>query len=132
MSVHVCKTCGLKFEYCRACVFRPIRYKDLGFCSKKCYEASKNKIEEVVPAEDVEVVVIEEGTSTPTEKAIEYPYFFTATEEEIIEEPDEKFETETIEDVEENFEEDFEEEIEEEETETDDYFENYGEELRAE
>ena len=84
MSVHVCKTCGLKFEYCRACVFRPIRYKDLGFCSKKCYEASKNKIEEVVPAEDVEVVVIEEGTSTPTEKAIEYPYFFTETNKQLI------------------------------------------------
>ena len=90
MSIHVCKQCGDKFEYCRACVFRPIRYKDLGFCSKKCYEASKNKIEEVVPSEDVEVVVInEEDTSTPIEEAIEYPYFFTATEEEIIEEKEE-------------------------------------------
>lgn len=92
MSVHVCKQCGDKFEYCRACVFRPIRYKDLGFCSKKCYETSKNIIEEVVPLEDVEVVVIEEDTSTPIEEAIEYPYFFTATEEEIIEEKEEKIE----------------------------------------
>ena len=89
MSVHVCKQCGLRFEYCRKCVFKPIRYKDLGFCSKVCYEASKNKIEEVVPLEDVEVVVIKEDTSTPIENAIEYPYFFTATEEEVIEEKEE-------------------------------------------
>lgn len=80
MSIHVCKQCGDKFEYCRACVFRPIRYKDLGFCSKGCYEASKNKIEEVVPIEDVEVVVIEEDTSTPIEEASEYPHFFTDIE----------------------------------------------------
>ena len=90
MSVHVCKKCGDKFEYCRACVFKPIRYKDLGFCSKDCYEAPKNKIEEVVPVEDVEVVVInEEDTSTPIEEEAEYPYFFTATEEEVIEEKEE-------------------------------------------
>ncbi len=77
MSVHVCKQCGSKFEYCRACVFRPIRYKDLGFCSKECYEESKK---EVIPAEDVEVVVInEEDTSTPQEEAIGCPYFFTDT-----------------------------------------------------
>ena len=89
MSVHVCKQCGSKFEYCRKCVFRPIKYKDLGFCSKECYESSKNKIKEVVQ-EDVEVVVInEEDTSTPTETAIEYPYFFAATEEEIIEREEE-------------------------------------------
>lgn len=106
MSVHVCKQCGLRFEYCRACVFKPIRYKDLGFCSKDCQEASKNKIEEVVPVEDVEVVVIEEDTSTPIEEAIEYPYFFTATEEEVIEEKEENKE--------------------------DDYIENNGEDIRTE
>lgn len=89
MSVHVCKQCGLKFEYCRMCVFKPLYYKDAGYCSKDCYEASKNKIEEVVPTEDVEVVVIEEDTSTPTEEAIEYPYFFAPTEEEIIDEKEE-------------------------------------------
>ena len=98
MSVHVCKTCGDKFEYCRACVFRPVRHKDLGFCSKDCYEASKTKIEEVVPQEDVEVVVInEEDTSTPTEEAMEYPYFFTATEE-TVEEKEENEEDDYIED----------------------------------
>ena len=84
MSVHVCKQCGLRFEYCRQCVFRPIKYKDLGYCSKACYEASKNQIEEVVPAVDVEVVVIEEDTSTPIEEASEYPYFFTEVEKQAI------------------------------------------------
>ena len=99
MSVHVCKQCGLKFEYCRVCVFRPVRYKDLGFCSKTCYETSKNKIEEVIQTKDVEVVVInEEDTSTPTEEAIEYPYFFTATEEEVIDEKEENEEDDYIED----------------------------------
>ncbi len=78
MHTKTCKQCGSKFVYCRACVFRPIRYKDLGFCSTECYDASKK---EVVPTEDVEVVVIEEDTSTPQENAIEYPYFFTAVED---------------------------------------------------
>lgn len=80
MHTHTCKQCGSKFVYCRACVFRPIRYKDLGYCSKECYDES-NKIEEVVPAKDVEVVVIKEDTSTQTENAVEYPIFFTETEE---------------------------------------------------
>ncbi len=95
MSIHVCSQCGSRFEYCRACVFRPVRYKDLGFCSKDCYEASKK---EVVPVEDVEVVVIEEDTSTPTKNAIEYPYFFTATEEDVIEEKEENIEDENQQD----------------------------------
>jgi hypothetical protein len=106
MAIHVCKQCGSKFSYCKACVFRPIKYKDLGFCSKECYEASKIKIEEVIPKEDVEVVVIEEDTSTPTEDALEYPYFFTATDEEKIEEKEENKE--------------------------DDYVENHGEIIRTE
>ena len=61
MSVHVCKQCGLRFEYCRMCVFRPVRYKDKGFCSKECYEASKNVVEPVVELEPVveEVVTVE-------------------------------------------------------------------------
>lgn len=87
MSVHVCKQCERRFEYCRACVFKPIYYKDAGYCSRECYKASKNKIKEVVQ-QDVEVVVIEEDTSAPTE-AIEYPYFFTATEEDENEEKEE-------------------------------------------
>ena len=55
MSIHVCKQCGSRFEYCRACVFRPIRYKDNGFCSKECYEASKIEIPAKIEIEAVEV-----------------------------------------------------------------------------
>lgn len=80
MSVHICAQCGSKFEYCRACVFRPIAYKDKGFCSKECYEASKNKVEEVIQTKDVEVVLTDEDTSTPKEEVIEYPQFFTVSE----------------------------------------------------
>ena len=61
MDTHVCKQCGLRFAYCRACVFKPIYYKDLGFCSKECYEESKK---EVVQMEDVEVVITDKDTST--------------------------------------------------------------------
>jgi hypothetical protein len=50
---------------------------------------SKNKLEEVVQSKDVEVVVIKEDTSTLTENASEYPYFFTAAEEETIEQKEE-------------------------------------------
>jgi hypothetical protein len=61
MSIHVCKQCGSRFEYCRACVFRPIRYKDKGFCSKECYEASKNVTVKPEPiVEEVITVEIEE------------------------------------------------------------------------
>ena len=63
MSIHVCKQCGSRFEYCRACVFRPIRYKDKGFCSKECYEASKNvvELEPIVEEITTEEVVVENG-----------------------------------------------------------------------
>jgi hypothetical protein len=102
MDIHVCKQCGLRFAYCRACVFKPIYYKDYGYCSKECYTASKNKIEEVILTEDVEVVVIEEDTSTPIENAIECPHFFTATEEDEIETKEEN----EINDYEQNYGED--------------------------
>lgn len=87
MSVRVCKRCGCSFEYCRACVFKPIYYKDDGYCSKECYEASKNKIKEVVLGEDVEVVSIDEDTSTQKEEAIECPHFFATTDNESKEVP---------------------------------------------
>ena len=72
MSIHVCKQCGLRFEYCRACVFRPIRYKDQGFCSKECYEASKNNVVEIVEPEIIEEVVFVEEIKIPDE-IIEVP-----------------------------------------------------------
>lgn len=57
MDKHICRNCGKTYSYCRGCLLSPISYKENGYCSKECYEASKNqKIEEVV-REDVEVVV---------------------------------------------------------------------------
>ena len=61
MDIHVCKQCGLKFAYCRACVFKPIYYKDKGFCSKECYEESKKKLSDKT---DVEVVITDRDIST--------------------------------------------------------------------
>ena len=60
MNIHVCKQCGASFVYCRACTFRPIRYKENGFCSRECYEASKNVVVPVVEAEVIEEVVVAE------------------------------------------------------------------------
>ena len=78
MDIHVCKQCGQRFAYCRACVFKPIYYKDLGFCSKECYDQSKKEVIQ----KDVEVVVNNEDISTPESETVEYPYFFTELEEE--------------------------------------------------
>ena len=55
MDIHVCKQCGSQFVYCRACVFRPIRYKDNGFCSKECYEASKIKVVPTIEFQSMQV-----------------------------------------------------------------------------
>ena len=76
MKKHICKNpaCGKTYEYCRGCLLSPISYKENGYCSTMCQEAHKN-LKEVVPVEDVEVVVIEEDTSTLEEEASEYPYF---------------------------------------------------------
>ena len=65
MDIHVCKQCGSHFVYCRACVFRPIRYKDKGFCSKECYEASKNVIEPI--EEEIITVDVEDEIKPSTE-----------------------------------------------------------------
>ena len=67
MSIHVCKQCGSRFEYCRACVFRPIRYKDNGFCSKECYEASKIEIPKPIEVEPI----VEEISIVVTEPIVE-------------------------------------------------------------
>lgn len=124
MAIHVCKQCGLRFEYCRQCVFKPIRYKDLGFCSKACYEISNNpKIEEVIPAEDVEVVVMKEDASTPIEEVAERPYFFTEVEEKPITTIDtvkpKKKRAKPIKEI-------------QKENDINDYIKNYGENIRTE
>lgn len=89
MDRHICRQCNKVFNYCRSCVFKPIPWKEAGFCSKECSaEFKKSKTEEVI-REDVEVVVIDEGTSTSEKEKVECPQFFTATEEEVIEEKEE-------------------------------------------
>ncbi len=82
MYTHVCKQCGASFVYCRACVFRPVRYKDAGFCSKECYEASKIEIPKTLPKSktkakvkskpivEPEIQIIEESMSIEVEADI--------------------------------------------------------------
>ena len=78
MDRHICKQGGKPFNYCRACVFKPISYKEAGFCSKECsseFKKPKQIVEEVVPAvqdfvpvvEDVEVVVMNDKDMTISE-----------------------------------------------------------------
>lgn len=43
MDKHVCKQCQKIYSYCRGCLLSPISYKESGYCSERCYEASKNK-----------------------------------------------------------------------------------------
>lgn len=64
MDKHICKRCQETYSYCRGCLLRPISYKENGYCSKQCEEASKNKIEEVIPTGDVEVVITDRDIST--------------------------------------------------------------------
>ena len=85
MDTHVCKQCGSRFVYCRACVFRPIKYKDLGYCTKECYEASKIKVEQVV----------EEVVMTPTEEVIPIEETHIEVDTEVIAE-EETTETTTV------------------------------------
>lgn len=64
MKKHICRQCGLTYEYCRGCLLSPISYKENGFCTKACQEAYRNKLEEVIPTEDVEVIITDRDTST--------------------------------------------------------------------
>jgi hypothetical protein len=59
MDKHICKQCGRLFNYCRACVFKKIPYKEAGFCSPECsaeFKKPKPVVKEVIPMVDVEVV----------------------------------------------------------------------------
>lgn len=57
MKKHICKQCSKTFEYCRGCLLSPILYKENGFCSKECYEASKIEIPEKIEIETIEVEI---------------------------------------------------------------------------
>lgn len=64
MKKHICRQCNKVYEYCRGCLLSPISYKENGYCTEECQEAFKNKIEEVVPTEDVEVIITDRDIST--------------------------------------------------------------------
>ena len=62
MDKHICKQCGKVFNYCRACVFKKIPYKEAGFCSKECsadFKTNKPMLEKIVPIEMDFVPVVE-------------------------------------------------------------------------
>lgn len=64
MDKHICKQCQSIYSYCRGCLLLPISYKENGYCSKACEEASQNqKIEEVI-RQDVEVIITDGDIST--------------------------------------------------------------------
>ena len=63
MTKHTCKNCNRVFEYCRGCLLSPIPYKDAGFCSKECYEASKHPVVTPVEAEPIKAEVLIEDVT---------------------------------------------------------------------
>jgi hypothetical protein len=69
MKKHICKQCNRVYEYCRGCLLSPISYKENGYCSETCYEASKIKVEpiveeviETISAEDITPIEVENET----------------------------------------------------------------------
>ena len=58
MEKHICRYCGKTYSYCRGCLLSPISYKENGYCSKECQEASKEVVQK-----DVEVVVNNKGAT---------------------------------------------------------------------
>ena len=71
MKKHTCKNCNSIFEYCRGCLLSPIPYKDAGYCSKSCYEASKIKVEIEPIEEEILTEVIVEDTKPIEEEVVE-------------------------------------------------------------
>lgn len=61
---HICKQCQRVYTYCRGCMLSPILYHENGFCSTTCETAYHQKQKEVIPTEDVEVVITDRDTST--------------------------------------------------------------------
>ena len=64
MDKHICRNCGKTYSYCRGCLLSPISYKENGYCSKQCEEASKYQNQKEVIRKDVEVVINNEDIST--------------------------------------------------------------------
>lgn len=70
MKKHICKQCNKVYEYCRGCLLSPISYKENGYCSITCYEASKIKVEPIVE-EVKETIPVEDIVSTEEEVSVE-------------------------------------------------------------
>ena len=78
MDKYICKQCGKVFNYCRACAFKKIPYKEAGFCSQECsanFKINKHMLEKIVPiemdfvpmVENVEVVIENDKDMTISE-----------------------------------------------------------------
>lgn len=51
MDRYVCKQCGRAYNYCRACVLKPIPWRAAGFCTRECsatFKALKIEIPEAI------------------------------------------------------------------------------------
>lgn len=79
MKKHICKQCQKTYDYCRGCLISPVLYKELGFCSEQCYEASKNNVVEIKPM--IEEVLTEDIQAVKEEVSVEVetPIIETAT-----------------------------------------------------
>jgi hypothetical protein len=90
MKKHICKQCNKVYEYCRGCLLSPISYKENGYCSETCYEASKIKINPIVE-EIVEPIIAEDVAPIDEEISIEI-----ATEVAVVEEAPVEVKAESI------------------------------------
>ena len=61
---HICRQCQRVYTYCRGCLLSPILYYENGFCSTTCKKAYNQKQKEVIPTEDVELVITDRDIST--------------------------------------------------------------------
>jgi hypothetical protein len=61
---HICRQCQRVYTYCRGCMLSPILYHENGFCSTTCEMTYNQKQKEVIPREDVEVIITDRDTST--------------------------------------------------------------------
>lgn len=60
MDRYICKQCGRAYNYCRACVLKPIPWRAAGFCSRECsaaFKAPKIEIPETIEISENEIEV---------------------------------------------------------------------------
>ena len=61
MAKYICPQCSRAFIYCKGCALTPNLYREKGFCSKECYNASKIEIPKKAKSKQSkkEVLVVE-------------------------------------------------------------------------